>query len=72
MLGLGLELDLFCTSIVFYEIIQFNIATVVVHVNLACIGTTPYTHSRPCKRPVFVNPPNSLIRHIFRKRIMAD
>jgi len=29
LLGLGLELELFCTSIVFYEIIQFSIATVI-------------------------------------------
>ena len=59
MLGLGLELDLFCTSIVFYEIIQFNIATVVVHVNLACIGTTPYTHTPAPAKDLF-----SLIRRI--------
>jgi len=43
----------------------------VVHIGLLCTDTNTI-HTLPNKRPVFVNPPNSLNRQIFRKRIMAD
>ena len=29
VLGLGLELEVFCTSVVFYKIIQFSTATLI-------------------------------------------
>jgi len=29
VLGIGLELEVFCTNVVFYDIIQFSIATLI-------------------------------------------